>query len=328
MIKINPFSEYAITDFDQYKRVPFLEMKGIQKIKKNIEGRIRDNFYFPERLLLLGTRGIGKTSTLFFIKDMLDKSNTPNYLFSRLIDSSEQFRLITEEYLDNVTKKPVFFLIDFPDSIDIRNFKSFLNFIWSLFIHKNNKNINLIFALNKSHYDDSISFSETLGKFHNTILDNLTKEETIKLINSRLKIAKDIEFFDEDTKAVIYDYSKGIPRNIICASKDLADFYINKKQVTKKMAESLLRKEYIINIIEDRVEDALEREQYLNVLWVIENHFSGKVNSQELLVTALKDKFNIGRNKTLFYVSELQKFGILTIVRGGASRNKKVILLK
>lgn len=328
MIKFNPFAEYSITDFDQYKRVPFLEMKGIQMIKKNIEGRIRDKFIFPERLLLLGKRGIGKTSTLFFIKDILDKNETPNFLFSRLIDSSEQFRIITNEYLDTISQKPFFILIDFPDSIDLRNFKEFLNFIWSLLTHKNNRNINLIFALNKSHYEESLTFSETLGKFHRTTLDNLSLDETKKLIDARLQTAEDIEFFDEDTKIIIYEYSKGIPRNIICASKDLSDSYINKKQVTKRMAEYLLKKEYIRNIINDRIDDFMEREQYLNIISTIENHFNGKVSSQESLAKELSRRYGIGRNKTLYYVGELHKFGLLTIVKGGSNRNTKVILLK
>ena len=328
MIKINPFSEYAITDFDQYKRVPFLEIKGVQMIKKTIEGRIRDNFYFPERLILLGQRGIGKTSTLFFIKEILDKSGTPNFMFSRLIDGAEHFRLMTEESLENVTKKPFFILVDFPDNVETRNFKDFLNFVWSLFIHKNNKNINLIFALNKSHYEDSLTFSETLGKFHRIYLDNLNKEETIKLINARLKIGGDGEFFDEDTKNLIYEYSKGIPRNIISASKDLTDSYIDKKQVTKKMAEYILKKDYIKNILNDRIENFEEREIYLDIISIIENTFNGKVSPQNLLADEVKKVLDIGRNKTFHYLSELHKFGILTIVRGGASRNKKIILLK
>lgn len=328
MIKFNPFSEYSITDFNQYKRVPFLEIKGVQIIKKNIEGRIRDNFRFPERLVLLGQRGIGKTSTLFFIKELLDKSESSNFLFSRLLDSAEQFRLLTDKYLDDVSKEPFFILIDFPDSVDTKNFKEFLQFIHSLLTHKNTKNINLIFALNISHYDNSLTFSETLGKFHKITLDNLSCEETEKLINARLKTAGDTGFFDDDTKQVLYEYSKGIPRNIICASKDLTDSYIEKKQVTRKMAEHLLKKDYIRNIIYDRVDDPGEREVYLKIISIIENRFSGKVNSQELLVDELKDKLNVGRNKTLSYVSELDKFGLITITKGGATRNKKVILLK
>lgn len=328
MIKFNPFLEYSIAGYDQYKSVPFIEIKGAEMIKKTIEGRIRDKFNFPERILLIGQRGIGKTSTLFFIKDMLDKAGTQNFIFSRLIDGAEQFRIITKEYLENTTKKPLFIMVDFPDEVETRNFKDFLNFVWNLLTHPNSKNINLIFALNIEHYENSLTFSQTLGKFHRIYLTSMNSQETNKLINIRLKKAGDKNFFDNETKDLIYEYSKGIPRNIVCASKDLVDGYIDKKQVTKIMAEEILKKSYLINIVYDRVEDLFEREQYLNIISIIENYFHGKVNSQELLVNVLKEKFNIGRNKTLFYVNQLHKFGLITLTRGGAARNKKVILLK
>ena len=328
MIEFNPFSEYSITDFDQYKRIPFLELQGVKLIKNIIKNRIRDNFVFPERLLLLGQRGIGKTSTLFFIKNILDKNNTQNFTFSRLIESSDQFKISTGKFISDVSNEPVFFLFDFPDNVELRNFKNFLNFVWSLITHKNNKNINLIFSLNISHYDASLSFSETLGKFHRVMLDNLNNNETKEIINSRLKLSGDIEFFDEETKDLVYTYSKGIPRNIICASKDLTDSYINKNKITKKMADLLLKEEYVGKIINDRVEDYLERQNFLKIISIIKNNFNGKVESQELLVNFARKECVIGRNKVLFYIDELYKFGLISIIKGGEKRNKKVIILK
>ena len=72
-ILFNPFGEYGVADYPQYKKFPFLQTRSNDIVIKTVESFIMDKFYFPERLLILGIRGIGKTSTLFKIRDILSE---------------------------------------------------------------------------------------------------------------------------------------------------------------------------------------------------------------------------------------------------------------
>lgn len=329
MLTFNPFTEYGITDYTQFKEFPFLESESIKQLKNTTQGRIRDNFRFPERMVILGEPGIGKTSSLFYIHDLLEESKKCNvFIFSKFFTDAEEFKIDTGSNLNDVTKVPTYILIDFPDTINAMNFKKFLDYIWKLMTHENYKNINLIFSLNISHYNRSFSLSEILGKFYKFRLDRMTEEESRELIKKRLLMANCDNYFEEDVYDVIYKFSKGIPRNIICASRALVDRYINQDSVNYSQAKKILKEEYIDKIINDREQNPKKKQLYKDIIRVIMEDFNGTSPNQSELTNTLTLKLKIGKNKSMTLLSDLYKFGLLEFSTGGVNNNQKIISVK
>lgn len=327
--KFNPFFEYGITNYEQYKNFPFLESISISQLKNKINSQIRSNFKFPERLLILGEPGAGKTTSLFYIHDLLEESKKCNVIiFSKFFTDAESFEAASGESLRKLTNSniPVYILVDFPDTVTSSNMKKFLDFLWSVITSKCD-NISLIFALNISHYNKSFSFSEILGKFNKFRIERMNCEETKELITKRLKMIEAEGFFDEKVCELIFKYSKGIPRNIICTSMNLFDQFLDEDKITEEKALGILKDSYSHQIINDRVEDNTERELYKRIIEIVQNDFGGKSNSQKELVTAIKDKLGIGRNRAVGFISKLNKFGVIAISKGGENNTKKIISL-
>lgn len=327
-LPFNPFSIYSINQYNQYKDCPFLESRSTNLIKNAIQGQIRDDYTNPERLLILGERGLGKTTTLFFVKDMLENAGYKNVFFlSKLILDNECLQFLTGKTIKDFEHEKVFLLVDFQDTLNLPNLKKFLEFIWELMTCPFYKNINLIFSLNISHYSYTLSVSEILGKFDKIRMERMNLEETKELINSRIALTGINSFFDEDVYGCIFDYSQGIPRNVICASRSLADNFCNSDKVGLCEAQRILREVYTDKIINDRVEDPSLREVFKKIINIIGKQFGGNVESQELLVKKIKEELNIGRNKSFNLVDDLEKFGIIIITKGGEKNTKKIIRL-
>lgn len=330
-LKYNPFHDSGITNFEQFSLYPFLIFGTLESIRNRINQQItqiKDGYAFGDRLILLGDRGIGKTSTLFFIKKELDKKGVKTALFSRLVEDAEHFKIISGEPLFEASKEPIYILIDFPDTVEVKSFKRFLEFLWSLLTHPNYNKINLIFSMNKSHYDKSFSYSETFGKFATLRLEKLDNPEARELIASRLEKAGATieEIFDEDVLEVIFNYSKGIPRNIISACCLLLD-NSNGKKINKKFTEKVLKERYLDQVINDRVEDLDLKRVYKQMVKVLEDDFKGSAQSQEDYVKKVMEVCNIGRNSALTRIGELVKFGVFNQYKGGYNRVNKIISL-
>lgn len=327
-LAFNPFSIYAINQYNQYKDCPFLENRSTTLIKSAVMGQIKDNYIHPERLLILGERGLGKTTSLFFIKDLLQNAGYKNIFFiTQFILDNEHLELLTGKSIKDFEKEKVFLLLDFPDTINPINLKKFLQFIWQLMNSEYYKNINLIFSLNKSHYDYTQSISEVIGKFDTIRMERMNTEETRELVNARLSLAGGTGFFEEEVFDCIYEYSQGIPRNVICASRSLVDNFRNEGNVKVENAQRILREVYTDKIINDRVEDPQLRAIYKRMVEIINKDFGGKVDSQEVFVKRMKEDLNVGRNRSFTLIDELNKFGVIIITKGGDNNNKKIIRL-
>jgi hypothetical protein len=327
-LEFNPFNIYSISQYNQYKDCPFLESHSAKLIKNAILGQIRDNYANPERLILLGERGLGKTTTLFFIKDLLEHAGYKNVFFlSKFILDNECLQILTGKSLKDFINEKAFFLVDFQDTINLPNLKKFLEFVWDMMNSPYYKNLNFIFSMNISHYNYTLSISELLGKFDRIRMERMTLEETKELISSRLLKAGNENFFREEVFDCIYDYSQGIPRNVICASRSLVDNFFDKDDVDLNNAQRILREVYTDKIINDRVEDPSLRSIFKGIIEIISTQFGGVVESQELLSKKIKEDMNIGRNRSFQLISELDKFGIIIITKGGENNNKKVIRL-
>jgi hypothetical protein len=256
----NPFGDCGIVSYEQYKQYPFL-MFGVQKtiddrISQQIN-QIKNGYFFGERLILISERGAGKSSTLFYLQDKLKQEKIACYMVSRLIQDFEHFELMARASLvRESTIAPVYILIDFPDSVEISQYKRFLTFLWDVISHANQSRINLVFAMNHSHYDKAFSYSEILGKFVTVRLERLTFEETANLIESRLHIVnkKLEEVFEPTSLDSIYKYTKGIPRNVISACSFLFNKYTNYPLPTA-FVDTLCKDQLFEQIIKDRVDD-------------------------------------------------------------------------
>jgi len=328
-LKFNPFFDSGITTYEQYKKFPFLLSQNLTIIKNRISQeieQIKNNYFFSERLIILGMRGIGKTSTLFFIKDMLEEAKIQTVFFSRLFEDAEHFEILSGKNLNYISMKPVYILVDFPDSINPRSFKSFLLHLWDIMTHKNHEKINLVFAMNISHYDKSFSYSEILGKFSIVRLEPFNLDETTELIRARLKLAGDVNYFSDDIIRLIYDYSKGIPRNVISACNLLVNASNGKIKID--IARKIFQTEYINQVISDRVEDLNERIIYNQMVEILKNDFGGVASSQEDYVKKVNEKLNISRATILKKISYLQKIGVFKVSRGGYNRIQKIISIE
>lgn len=328
-LNFNPFKEFGVTDHKQYKKYPFLQSISINNLKLKIDGSIRDNFMCPERLLILGEPGIGKSTALFYVEDLLNEAKKCNvFLLTNLFTDADDFKKETGEDLYEMIKDKTYFLVDFPDTIHSSNFKRFLDFLWTLIHHKNYDNINFVFALNISHFNRSLNLSEILNKFERFRLERWNKEESECLVKSRLQMAGSNNYFNAEVYEVIFRYSKGIPRNIICASKALVEKFFTSETISKEQADSILKEEYLDKIIDDRTEDLGKRLLYRQVIGIVKNKYNCEVQMQKDLIEVMIKQLSIGRNKAMATLSELHKFGILTFTKGGLNNTNKIISLK
>ena len=326
----NPFNDAGVTNYDQYKLYPFLVFGTLEMIKNRIEQQIKQinsNHFFSERMIILGERGIGKTSSLFFVKDMLEEENVKVFLFSRLIEDDNHFSIITKENLHDISIKPIYILVDFPDTLETKKFKKFLEFIWVLMTHKNYNRINMIFSMNKSHFEKSFSYSEIFGKFLSLRLERLETEECAELILSRLKkVNKGLkDVFSQDVQEIIFNYSKGIPRNVISACSLLVDNSNGDEKISVSSTKKILKEKYIEQVINDRVSDLELKKIYKEMVNILEEDFQGTANAQEEYVKKVMETTNIGRNSVLSRIGDLSKFGIFKLYRGGYNRVNKII---
>jgi len=331
-LSFNPFGIFGVTDYKQFKEFPFLESNSIRRLKNQTKNQIRDNFRFAERTLLLGEPGIGKTTALYYAYDILneiEESKRPLiFLFHRFFTDADDFQFEMGITISEASKKPMYILVDFPDTINAINFKKFLDYCWTLMTSENYQNINFIFACNISHYSRSLSLSEILNKFNKFRIDRLEEKECRDLIKYRLLMAESDNYFEDEVYEVIFKYSRGIPRNIICASKVLVDEFIDAHSVSARDARILLKEEFIDKIINDREEHPKKRIIYKEMMKIITNDFNGTATNQSDLVNYLKEKVNIGKNKSMGLLSDLHKFGLLEFYKGGKNNSEKIWSVK
>ncbi len=343
--KRNPFLDQGIVNYHQYKNYPFLVFGTLEILKNRITQQIAQVKYgdlYGERLLIIGERGIGKTSALFFIKDMLEEAGIRVELFSRIFEDKTHLSTLLNqkrsgigELVDDprnnesfyeLTKEPVYFLIDFPDTVETKQYKKFLQFLWDIMTDTNYNKINLIFSMNKSHYDKSFSYSEILGKFIVQKLDRFDEELTEKLVSSRLKtVDQNIgDVFASEVIKTLFNFSKGIPRNIIGACGLLYNCS-NGEQISNELTEKILKDKYFDKVIEDNIQDLELKNIYKKMIDILKDDFHGTANSQEEFVVKITKATNIGKNSAMSRINELSRLGIFKLYKGGYNRLNKII---
>ena len=281
-----------------------------------------------ERLIIIGQRGIGKTTTLYSAKKKLDENGIKNFFFTHLFEDAAHFQKLAGESISSALQNPVYLLIDFPDEVETAQFKSLLSFVWDCISGPYCKNVNFLFAMNHSHYSKSFSFSEILGKFMTFRLEPFSQEETLELISCRLdKIGTKVnEIFPVDVLEMIYAYSRGIPRNIITACNLLFDASY-KGGCTSSIAHKILNENYFEYTIKDRVSDGQLRRDYLILLRILRDDFKGATSSKMEYISKCQEATGMGRMMIHKMIEELINFGVMFEERTGEKRISKMISL-
>jgi hypothetical protein len=320
---------FGVTNYKHFKEFPFLESDSIKQLKNMVKSQIRDNYRFGERTLLLGEPGIGKSTALYYVYDMLTEAECAVFMFDKFFADAEDFQLQEGVKIAEAAKeRPIYLLVDFPDTINSANYKKFLDYINTLMRSPNSNNINFVFACNISHFSRSLTLSEILNKFFKFRFDRMTKEECEQLIRSRLRMTEQENFFDADVYEIVHKYSRGIPRNIICASKVLVDEFKEQNSVSVTDAKNLLKEEYIDKIINDREENPRKKVLYKGIMKVLMNDLHGEATNQTKLVDIFKEKFDIGKNRSMLLLSDLHKFGLLEYYKAGRNNTEKIWSVK
>lgn len=118
----NPFKLTATLTRSDFVMQPFYETNIVKQIKAHIQSdiwAIQNNHRPYTRVVFLGHKGVGKTSVLFYIQDLLKQAS----IMSIIIDS---FPASLEE-LKNILKMPelkeylkdhyLYILLDHPDEV-------------------------------------------------------------------------------------------------------------------------------------------------------------------------------------------------------------------
>jgi len=336
-IPYSPFADYSVANFRQFQKNPMILFGKLEMIKDLIlqqTGQIKKGYFIGDRSIILGVRGLGKTTALFFVKELLEANDVQVVALSRLVESSQHFeRLMGKSIKDYIGegpgKKPLYLLVDFPDDVKPSQFRKFLSFMWDLISDEEIYDcINLIFAMNQSHYDKSFAYSEILGKFLTVRLEHYDFDKTEQLLSSRLKLIdwSIEELFDTPTIELIHSYSKGIPRNILSAANLLLG-HSKDYPIKESFTRDILNQKFIDRLIKDRVSNEELRKKYMDIVNVMRDEFGGTVNSQELFLKSLSNAQISSRVTALKHISRLIDIGVIRSERGGYNQIQRTLTL-
>ncbi|HFD05120.1 MAG TPA: hypothetical protein ENJ25_03135 [Firmicutes bacterium] len=333
-LKFNPFTVKNVIDMSDFKRFPFLITSTQEVLKYAIELDLKTKKMDEAmRFIIIGERGIGKTSTLMFLKDIVD-NNADMSIYSRyvnnmnLLGSAKTFeRLIIpdESVLGNNSKdrisnwlsdKLVYLFIDVPDMFE-RNAAYSLAFAMQFAMEF--KNIRIFITMNKSHMIKLSDITEVVGKYTVVHLTKFDMRRAKELISSRLKSVREIDVpddlypFTEEAVKKIYNYSHGIPRNIITIC-DLCITYggmNNSELITENIVEEVVAKYYISTI--PHIESESKKNKLMKLYEIIKNEFNGYVYGESNLYRVVKKKLGWSMITTRKYLREMEKLGMVVI---------------
>jgi len=330
-LSFNPFQLKTVYDYADLKRFPFL----ITESQKNVESFFKTSLSSPTDIpayyLIIGKRGIGKTSTLLWLYGQIIENPKPHIIgryeksvkgmgnlstlaMKLLPDKGNIYREGTEKTLRDFLKgKKYYWFIDIPDKITRKDLGILAD---GLEILMGFKNINIFIAMNPEHYRKMTDISLILGKFTLVQLKPFSLDETKKLIESRLKAcatSSTPKIFSDEAIERIYKVSGGIPRNVLTICDFLLQRFLNTNLeiididfLTKEWGPDLAKK-----IIEDRVISEVEQKKLYKLFSFIVSEFKGKVYKQELLVSQVKETLGWSRNTTLSNLKKLEKIGLI-----------------
>lgn len=347
----NPFEIKTVHDLSDFEIQPFLLLKNQRVLKTKLEFNVDSKF--PLYQIIIGDRGIGKSTTLLYLYKTSINDKTLSFYISRpltqinsilellgLRETRTQIITSKESKEDSgtlsrikshISGKKVFLFIDMPDKVTSSILGDFLGVLEVLL---DCKEISIFLALNRSHYDRSFMHSEILGKYSSIELEPFTYEETEQLIIERLNQAKkDVNGtkpFTEESLQKIYSFSNGIPRNIISACDLLLMSAVESNNVVidGKFTSKKLQSEYAYKIINERVRDLTTRENLKKVYDFIKIAFKGTSHNEKELHSKFAERYG-GASMTLRKrIRLLEKLGLIEIRKSPKDMWSNQIILK
>jgi len=343
-LRFNPFEKQVVYDYDDFVSQPFLLTHSLQMLKIGIENNLvsDSSIYY----VILGERGSGKTTSLLFLKDIINRKENPKFVtrYERSIRGMGSYTGLAEKllpdartiYVENSAKdslmnyligKKYYWFVDVPDLITkqeigimLRGLELLLGF----------KNISVIIAMNRSHYDKSFDYSEILGKFFVVQLKPFTFEECKTLITKRIENASQGEIklkFTDGAIEKINEISKGIPRNIISACNSVLLKYQQEdevREIDEEFVVNALGESYAMRVLEERVKEPL-RQSLWELYTFIKTEFNGKVESETKLAEACMKKLNMSRLTLRKRLLKLEKLGLVSIKKSAKDMWTNVI---
>jgi len=118
----NPFKTTATINRADFLRQPLYETEVVKEVQQHIQSEINAiHSHFPPytRIVCMGYKGVGKTTILYYIKDMLDKAGIPNEILKTLPESLDELKVqIKVAEMKEFLKDNYFYvMIDHPDEI-------------------------------------------------------------------------------------------------------------------------------------------------------------------------------------------------------------------
>jgi len=334
-LRFNPFEKQVVYDYEDFISQPFLLTETLKMLKLGVTLNLQSesSLYY----VILGERGSGKTTALMFLKDVVEHGGNERCIakyersirgmgsYSGLVakllpDSRPIYREETSSALGTLKGylygKKYYWFIDVPDMIARQEMEVMLR---GLELLLGFKNISVIIAMNRSHYDRSFDYSEILGKFMVFQLRPFSLEECEELITKRIENASDGEprlRFTENAIAKINEITKGIPRNIISACSSILLKYMQETdeivEIDEEFVARVLSGSYARKILDERVKPPL-RENLWKLYTFIKTEFNGRVDNETKLAATCYEKFGMSRSTLRRRLVKLEKLGLITI---------------
>jgi hypothetical protein len=316
-LKTNPFlSQSLIREKDFDERI-FVETK--------IQQQLISYFVFgykPEKpiwLVIHGERGIGKTTSLLWVKRDIERNGKGDEEVT-YINSLPHLKAQDYDSLKS-TDAPHFLLYDFPDKwtkeqLDFSMLT--LNRLLQL------DQVSLFLAMNTSTYGKSFHFSDVLGKFAVLKMPEFSLEETKEMMMLRLAVSRKDDFkalwdfypFQENAIPLIFRKAKGIPRRIITICSQLLNYGIKEQieSIDGEFVKQELRvSDWADDILNEKVADPSKRKLLNLLLQAIDERFDGFVRQQQLLTKYMNEKYGWSHIKTKKLLDQLAQKGLRII---------------
>jgi len=346
-LKGNPFQLKMVNDYNDFIKFPFLITESQKIILTTLKSSFLLPYDMPVYYLILGERGSGKTSTLLWLYDIVQKEGNEKIvgkyersvagmgsiigLANKLLPDRkvlyteyQQAESSLKKYLEG---KRYYWFIDVPDMVSKRDLEVFLR---GLEILLSFKNISVYIAMNKSHYNKCFEISEILGKFTPITIKPFNLEETAELIESRMKtfaISETPKLFTQTSIETVWKISKGIPRNIISACDLILERFLNYNFdiIDENFIKEVLSEDLAYKILEERIESESERVWLYKLYQLIKVSFNGFVENQKRLAEEASKNFNWSYSTVLKRLRKLEKLGLITIDKSEKDGWTKII---
>lgn len=338
----NPFEMKTVHDINDFEIQPFLLLKSQRILKTKLEFNLTSGF--PIYQIIIGDRGIGKSSTLLYLYKFLNEGNKAEVCYSNRpiielkniadliglynpINQKEGVLKMIKNYLED---KKLYLFLDMPDKVTSEILRDFLGVLETLL---DLKKISVFIAMNRSHYDRSFSHSEILGKYTSIELEPFEFEETEQMVIERLKISREsngLKPFTEESLRKIHSFSSGIPRNILSACDLLLMGAVeeNIEIIDVTFTSKKLQSEFAYKIINERIKDITNRENLKRIYDFIKIKFKGNVK-QEKEFQKEYTEINGGASMTLRKrIRTLEKLGLIELRKNPEDMWSNQIIIK